>query len=152
MASLLLVFAACEKEAEQVSIKFASQTYQMSVGQTMDLVEELVVENTDKKPSFSSSDSKVATVNRSGKVTALAQGSAVITAEVAGKSAVCTVQVSEVKAEKIVIDSPGSLPADETWVTLVAEVEPAGFNRENLVWPLNLQQIDVIHVFGASGL
>lgn len=145
MASMLLVFAACEKEAEPVNIKFASQTYQMNVGQTMDLAEELVVENTDKKPSFSSSDSKVAAVNRSGKVSALAQGSAVITAEVAGKSAVCTIRVSEVTAEKISLDSPVSLPADETWVTLVAEVEPAGFNRENLVWTFSASSDDLAY-------
>lgn len=134
IAAMLLVFAACQKEAEPVKIGFASQTYEMTVGQTMDLTAELTVSNTDSRPSFSSSDENVASVKRSGKVTAHAQGSAVITAEVGGKSASCTVQVSEVKAGEIVLTCPQSLPADETWAEIVAEVKPAGFNKDNLEW------------------
>lgn len=145
MASLLLILAACEKEAEPVSIDFASRTYQMTVGQTMDLTGELTITNTDRNPSFSSSDEDVVSVNRKGKVTAVAQGTAVITAEVADKTASCTIQVSEVKAGKIELTCPQSLPADETWAEIVAEVEPAGFDPKNLVWTFTSSSEELVY-------
>ena len=82
LSALVLAFTACEKEPAPVKLEFASQTYQMTVGQTIELAGELIVENSDKKPSFSSSDSKVASVSRNGKVTANEQGTAVSTAEI----------------------------------------------------------------------
>ena len=134
IAAMLLVFAACEKEAEPVTVEFKSQTYSMSVGQTMELAGEVKVSNSNKKPSFSSSNAAVVTVDKNGNVTAVAQGTATVKAEVEGKSASCTVNVSDVKASKITLTAPQSLPADESWATVTAEVEPVGFNKDNLVW------------------
>ena len=134
LSALVLAFTACEKEPAPVKLEFASQTYQMTVGQTIELAGELIVENSDKKPSFSSSDSKVASVSRNGKVTANEQGTAVITAEIGDKTASCTIQVSEVKADRISLTCPVSLPADETWAEIVAEVTPSDYDMNNLEW------------------
>lgn len=55
------------------------------------------VEVTDKTVSWSSDNTPVATVNESGKVTAVAAGEATITAKAGDKSATChvTVQAAE---------------------------------------------------------
>lgn len=133
MTAMLCVFASCEKEAP-VSVEFRSPAYQLNVGETMDIIAELVVRNTDVKPVFSSSDAAVAVVDGDGKLAALAQGEAVIKAVVEGKEATCTVSVSELTADNIMLKAPESLPADQTWEVVTASVEPAGYNTENLEW------------------
>ena len=50
---------------------------------------------TDRAVTWRSSDSKVATVDENGLVTAVANGTAVITAEAGGKTASCTVDVAD---------------------------------------------------------
>ena len=131
---MLFIFAACEKEMEPVSVEFKSQTYEMTVGQTIDLAGEVKVTNSNKKPSFSSSAEKIVSVNKNGVLSAVAQGQATITAEVEGVSATCVVTVSDIKAEKIVLNVPASHPADNSWANLTAEVSPSGYNTSNLVW------------------
>lgn len=133
MTAMLCAFASCEKE-EPVSVEFRSPAYQLNVGETMDIIAELVVKNTDVKPVFSSSDAAVAVVDGDGKLAALAQGEAVIKAVVEGKEATCTVSVSELTADNIMLKAPESLPADQTWEVVTASVEPAGYNTENLEW------------------
>ena len=133
MTAMLCVFASCEKE-QPVSVEFRSPAYQLNVGETMDITAELVVRNTDVKPVFSSSDAAVAVVDGDGKLAALAQGEAVIKAVVEGKEATCTVSVSELTADNIMLKAPESLPADQTWEVVTASVEPAGYNTENLEW------------------
>ena len=135
LAAILFVFAACEKEvAPPVTVEFKSGSYQLNVGQTLDLSGELKVVNSNKKPSFSSSDAAVVTVDRNGKVTAVAQGTATVRAEVEGVGASCSVTVSAVKAGNIVLTAPETVTADDTWVNILAEVGTAGYDKNNLVW------------------
>lgn len=136
LSAMLLFFSACQKEAEPVTVRFAAQSYQMTVGQEKDLAGELSVTGSTKAPSFSSSDASVASIGKNGKVTALKQGTVTITAKVENESASCQITVSAIKATKITLEAPASLPADETWATVKATVEPAGYNAEDLVWTM----------------
>ena len=136
LSAMLLFFSACQKEVEPVTVRFAAQSYQMTVGQEKDLAGELSVTGSTKAPSFSSSDASVASVGKNGKVTALKQGTVTITAKVENESASCQITVSAIKATKITLEAPASLPADETWATVKATVEPAGYNAEDLVWTM----------------
>lgn len=136
LSAMLLFFSACQKEVEPVTVRFAAQSYQMTVGQEMDLAGELSVTGSTKAPSFSSSDASVASVGKNGKVTALKQGTVTITAKVENESASCQITVSAIKATKITLEAPASLPADGTWATVKATVEPAGYNAEDLVWTM----------------
>lgn len=133
MAAMLCVFMSCERE-EPVSVEFKAPSYQLKVGETMDIIAELVIKNTDAKPVFTSSDAAVAVVADDGKLNALAQGETVIKAVVEGKEATCTVAVTEIQADKITLTAPESLSADETWGTVTAAVEPAGYDADNLEW------------------
>lgn len=136
LSAMLLFFSACQKEVEPVTVRFAAQSYQMTVGQEKDLAGELSVTGSTKAPLFSSSDASVASVGKNGKVTALKQGTVTITAKVENESASCQITVSAIKATKITLEAPASLPADETWATVKATVEPAGYNAEDLVWTM----------------
>lgn len=133
MTAMLCAFMSCEKE-EPVSVEFKAPSYQLKVGETMDIIAELVIKNTDAKPVFTSSDAAVAVVADDGKLNALAQGETVIKAVVEGKEATCTVAVTEIQADKITLTAPESLSADETWGTVTAAVEPAGYDADNLEW------------------
>lgn len=133
LASLVLAFTACVKE-ETVTVEFKEQAYGLNVGETLNLASELVISGSDQKPSFTSSDASVAAVNASGLVTALAAGEVTVTASAGGVSATCLVRIAEVKAASIVLTFPEMLPADETWGTVRAEVTPAGYDMDNLVW------------------
>ena len=82
-------FLACEKVQEEnvpekiavASVSLNSSTSEMAVGGTLSLSATVKPDNaTDKTVTWSSSDSAVATVEN-GKVTALKEGSAVITAK-----------------------------------------------------------------------
>ena len=133
MTAMLCAFMSCEKE-EPVSVEFKAPSYQLKVGETMDIIAELVIKNTDAKPVFTSSDAAVAVVADDGKLNALAQGETMIKAVVEGKEATCSVTVTEIQADKITLTAPESLSADETWGTVTAAVEPAGYDADNLEW------------------
>lgn len=96
---------------------------------------------TDKTVTWSSSDTKVATVSDSGKITAKSVGSTVITATTAdGKQkATCNVSVSKKDEEKPKITeiklnkTSITLKVDET-ETLKATIEPDDASDEELTW------------------
>lgn len=133
MAAALLALAACVKE-EPVTVEFKEQSYQLNVGESKDFAAEVLVSNSERKPSFSSSEPKVAAVNAEGLVTAIAAGETTLTASVDGVSATCLIKVAEVVADSISLTYPEIHPADGTWGTIRAEVFPAGYNMDNLEW------------------
>ena len=96
------------------SVSLDKTSLELTVGETATLVATVIPDRaTEKTVSWSSSSSSVATVDASGKVTAVAKGTATITAKAGGKTAICTVTV---KKEGIVAG------------------DPEGFNNENGTW------------------
>lgn len=143
MSTMLLAFAACVKE-EPVSVSFNSDTYQMTVGDTLNLAGELVVVNYDKRPLLSVDVDSIVDVKADGRVVALAEGEAVITATADGVSASCTVVVSDIRLEKVTVTAPGSVLVGEVGAVVKAAVEPKGYSPSGLDWkfsavPENLQ-------------
>lgn len=131
----ILVLAGCKKEALEVSLNFSQEQFELTVGEELDLLKELKVVNSNEKPVFVSLNSKVASVNANGKVTALAAGETKISASVADKSVRCIIKVADVVAESISLDAPDEIVADGNyWATIRAVVNPAGYNLENLKW------------------
>ena len=75
----------------------------LSVGETATLTATVYPANaTEKTVTWTSSDRSVATVSKSGQITALAEGSATITASAGGKTAACEVTVSQIAGYVIV--------------------------------------------------
>lgn len=133
--SLLLVAAGCSKTELEVSASFSKSVYELTVGDELDMISELVVKNTNQKPVFVSLNAKVASVSTNGKLTAMSAGEATITATVADKSAKCTVKVTDVAAGSITLTCPAEIIAGkDSWITISADVEAEGFNMDNLEW------------------
>lgn len=90
----------------------------------------------DKTVTWSSSNSSIATVNSNGKVYAVKEGQAVITATAGAKSARCTVMVSKkiVPVTSVSLDRTSlSLIKGET-ATLIATVSPSDATDKNVTW------------------
>ena len=90
----------------------------------------------DKTVSWSSSNPDAATVNSNGKVYAVKEGQAVITATAGAKSASCTVTVSKkiVPVTSVSLDRTSlSLIKGET-ATLIATVSPSDATDKNVTW------------------
>lgn len=91
-----------EVKAPLTGIKLNSTSENLLKGQTFDLKVEYIPSNTtdNRTVTWTTSDATVATV-ANGKVTALKEGTAVITATVGKISAACAINVTEVKLDSI---------------------------------------------------
>lgn len=88
---------------------------------------------TDKKVTWSSSNTSVATVDSNGKVTAEAAGTATITAKAGNVEATCTVTVPEKEITSIVINEKLSLKVGES-CSLSVTIEPSDAADKSLKW------------------
>ncbi|MDE6480675.1 MAG: Ig-like domain-containing protein [Muribaculaceae bacterium] len=91
---------------------------------------------TDKSVTWTSSDAKVASVDDKGIITAVAPGSAIITATASGMTATCTVTVTAntVAVTGVTLDKTSlSLTEGET-ATLTATVAPADASNKTVTW------------------
>lgn len=131
--ALLFVFAACVKE-EPTTVSFRSAEYHINVGDTLDLTGELMLTNCEKSPVLTASVDSIINLRADKKVIAIAEGETVITASVGEIEATCTIFISDISLENVVLTAPESIVAGETGVTVTAEVEPQGYNPDNLVW------------------
>lgn len=77
---------------KEVSVSLDTTLAELDVWDTLQL--QATTQNTEENVSWHSSDDSVATVSDSGLVTAVSEGSATITARVAGKEATCSVTVT----------------------------------------------------------
>ena len=118
------------------SVSLSPTSMALEVGQTGNITATVSPSNaTDKSVTWSSSNGSVATVS-GGKVTAVAEGSATITATAGGKSGTCAVTVS-----KVVI-GVSSISLDQTQVTLsigetstlTATVSPSDATDKTVTW------------------
>ena len=99
------------KEIPLNSITIDVADFDLEIGRTQSLGIVCNPENTtdDINVEWTSSDNKVATVDENGVVTALAEGTAVITAKVGDKTASVTVTVKAIPITSITIDAPSKV-------------------------------------------
>ena len=99
------------KEIPLNSIAIDIADFDLGIGRTQSLGVVCNPENTtdDINVEWTSSDNKVATVDENGVVTALAEGTAVITAKVGDKTASVTVTVKGIPITSITIDAPSKV-------------------------------------------
>ncbi len=83
----------CQTEAAKKKPKLNKKSVTLQVGKSITLK----LKNNKKKVKWTTSDKKVAKVNKKGKVTAVAAGRAKITAKVAKKKYHCNIRVEAVK-------------------------------------------------------
>lgn len=103
-------------EAESVDIK--EESIKIKVGSTRKLNATVYPENAyNKVLEWTSSDESIATVDKNGTVTAVAEGQAIITARVAGTEITdtCTVEVTLEEEATIIITGPDTVVKGETF-------------------------------------
>ena len=110
MAFGLFALASCVKE-DPATVEFSQQSYQMVAGDTLKMNSLLKVTNSVEQPVFTSSDEEVAAFVSQGVLVALNAGNTTVKAVVEGVEASCLVEVSDMKADTIIIRNPASILA-----------------------------------------
>jgi len=95
---------------------------------------------TENTVSWTSSNTSVATVESSGKVTAKGGGSATITAKAGGKEATCSVNVT-VPVESVTLDKTNISIEEGESVTLSATVNPEDATDKTVTWSSSNESI-----------
>lgn len=104
---------------------------------------------TDKTVSWTSSDTSIANVDSSGKVTAKSKGSATITCKAndgSGVEVTCNVTVTNPKPDKIALPSEATVTAGET-ITLTPTVTPANAEYA-LTWTSDDETVATVNSAG----
>ena len=138
---LLLAAAACqeiqEKTVDVSSVTVSPSTLALVEGESSELTATVLPSNaTDKDVTWSCSPSDYVSVDGNGKVTALREGSATVTAMAGGKKGTCSVTVSAkvVPVSKIVLDATSlDLIVGDTH-TLSVTMEPADATDKTVSW------------------
>ena len=139
---ILLMVISCQKEPQVVkveSVSLNSTSMTMVEGDSQSLTATVSPSNADnKKVSWSSSNSSVASVDDRGTVTAIAPGTATITAktEDGGKTATCSVTVNSrvIAVESVSLDKTELEIIEGDNATLVATVLPENADNKNVIW------------------
>ncbi len=120
-------------KAESISLNLTTLTLYAGDTETL-LATILPAEVADKSVKWSSSDISVAEVSVNGVVTAIAPGSATVSAEVDGIVAECTVTVLAVEAESITLNAYDvEITVPETY-QLIATVNPDNTTDKTVTW------------------
>ena len=95
---------------------------------------QLKVTGTKKKVTWKSNKPKVAKVNSKGKVTAVAKGTATITAKISGKKYTCKVTVKQPVTSVTLNKKTATLTKKGATVTLKATAKPSNANNRKITW------------------
>ena len=145
-AVILTIFAmlisAVPVYAASVSISKKSVT--LYIGQST----ALKVKGQNGKVSWKSANPKVATVNKSGVVTAKKAGKTKVTAKVNKKTLTCNITVKKaVKVKKITLKKNISLNVGESY-TLKANISPSSAANKKVSWKSSNKSIAVVNAAG----
>lgn len=114
--------------ASATGVSLNSTTLSLTKGNTSTLTATVSPSNADPNVTWTSSNTNVATVS-SGKITAVAPGTAIITAKTAnGKTAVCTVTVSYANATSVSLNKTNMILTKGNTENLTATVSPSNAN------------------------
>lgn len=141
----ILVFFSCGKntqEAQEAEVKVSSvslndSSVSLVVGETVQLRASIQPSNaTEKDITWASSEQSVATVSNSGLVTAVAEGSATITASAGGKSAECKVNVAKkvIDVTSVELNKTSLELVEGESETLIATVKPDDATDKTVMW------------------
>lgn len=124
----------------------------MYVGQVATISAYVLPETaTSRGVTWTSSNSKIATVNASGMVTALSRGTAIITAktDVGGYTATCAVTVGEkVNVTGLTLDTSNLIMHKDELATLLATIEPNNASEKTIVWTSSNRDVATVNASG----
>ena len=133
------------------SVTLDKSSLELNEGETATLAATVKPDNaSDKTVTWSSSKTSVATVDASGKVTAVAEGNATITAKAGNKSATCSVTVTKnvVAVESITLDKSSLELNEGETATLVATVKPDNATNKTVTWSSSRTSVATVDANG----
>ena len=140
---LPVIFSCTEKEqeVEQVirveSVTISKNTAELTIGETLQLSASVSPSSaTNKEISWSSSNQSVASVNASGLVTAVGEGTTIISASADGKKGECTVSVKKayVAVSEVKLNKTELTLFEGKEETLTASVLPKDATEQTITW------------------
>jgi len=135
-----------KKYIDVTSVTLSKTSLSLVEGQTAQLVATVSpADATEQTVKWSSSNASVASVVE-GKVTAVKEGTATITASCGGKSAACAVTVSKktVEVTSIVLNRTTLSLNEGESATLVATVFPSDATDQNVVWSTSNESVATV--------
>ena len=133
-------------------IKLNKSELNLVKGSSETLTATVLPENAkDKTVTWTTSDEKVATVDNTGKVTAVAAGTATITAKAGEVSATCTVNVTDsaVPVSSVTLDKETlELMAGGKSAQLTATIAPDNATDKSLVWESSDEKVATVDQTG----
>ena len=133
------------------SVTLDKSSLELNEGETATLTATVKPDNaSDKTVTWSSSKTSVATVDANGKVTAVAEGTATITAKAGDKTATCTVTVKKkvVAVESITLDITSTILNTGETLTLTATVKPDNATDKTVTWSSNKTAVATVDANG----
>ena len=139
--------AVVSKKVDVSSIEINRATTTLKVGEEITLVATVKPDDaTDKSVEWSSSNKEVCSVDNSGKVTAIKEGSATITAKAGEKVASCNVSVVSnlIEVTSISLDKTSATIYVRDTLTLVATVKPDDATDKTVEWTSSSDEIATV--------
>ena len=133
------------------SITLNQTKVEMTVGESLALTATVKPDDaTDKAVTWKTSDANIALVDQSGKVTAIGEGSATITAKAGDKEATClvTVTIPVVPVESITLDQASVSLEEGQTITLTATVKPDNATDKTVTWNSSNEEIATVNPHG----
>ena len=119
--------------AESISLNYQNSTLQ--IGQTLNLTATVSPSSTtDQTITWTSSDSNVASVSINGEVTALTEGTTIITAECGSVSASCNIKVEPIPSTGVVLNYSAVTMKTGLTQQLVATIYPDNTTNKEIAW------------------
>ena len=139
--AFLGILFSCGKNTQEAeilvsSVSLSQPTAEMIIGETIQLTATVLPSNASQNTiTWASSKASVATVE-AGRVTAIAEGAATITASTGGKSATCTVTVSKgvIAVTSVELNKTSLDLVEGDSETLVATVKPDDATDKTVTW------------------
>ena len=119
------------------SVTLNKSSLELTEGETATLTATVKPDNaSDKTVTWSSDKTSVASVDANGKITAVAEGTATITAKAGDKTATCTVTVKNdvVAVESITLNITSLILNEGETITLIATVKPDNATDKTVTW------------------
>ena len=119
------------------SIELSKASVELNVGESETLIATVKPDNaTDKTVTWSSSAAEIASVDQNGKVTAIKEGTATITAKAGGKEASCEITVDKkvIQVTSITLDKEELTVFVGNQATLTATVKPDDATDKTVTW------------------
>ena len=145
------ILFSCGKNAQEAeilvsSVSLSQPTAEMIIGETIQLTATVLPSNASQNTiTWASSKASVATVE-AGRVTAIAEGAATITASTGGKSATCTVTVSKgvIAVTSVELNKTSLDLVEGESETLVATVKPSDATDKTVIWASSNQSVATV--------